>query len=250
VYDAGEQRHASTGLLVPFLIMEFVEGCSLQQIIRREAHLPEIRALQTAATVLDALACSHAAGIVHRDVKPANVLITSSGQAKLGDFGIARSMIDSAATATETGLIMGTPQYMSPEQVRGASADARSDLYAVGCMLYESLTGRPPFLGDSAFSIGYQHVAELPTPTRDLDPRLRRQTDEIVLRALAKDPVDRYPSASAMRADIETMLSCDPPDSTVRVAEARHGHMAAEGLLAASSSRQPGLAATAVRRSS
>ncbi|NNH24816.1 serine/threonine protein kinase, partial [Pseudokineococcus marinus] len=160
-------------------------------------------AVAVTAGVLGALAYSHRAGIVHRDIKPANVMLTPEGQVKVMDFGIARALADAGATATHTSAVLGTAQYLSPEQARGRPVDARTDLYSTGCLLYELLTGRPPFQGDSAVSLAYQHVGEVPDPPSAHRAGLPPALDRVVLRALAKEPADRYPDAEAFRRDLE-----------------------------------------------
>jgi eukaryotic-like serine/threonine-protein kinase len=153
------------------------------------------------------LSYSHKAGIVHRDIKPANVMLTANGGVKVMDFGIARAVADTSATMTQTAAVIGTAQYLSPEQARGETVDARSDLYSTGCLLYELLAGRPPFVGDSPVSVAYQHVREAPVPPSQLDPEITPEIDAVVLKALAKDPNDRYQSAGEMKADIARLLS-------------------------------------------
>ena len=164
------------------------------------------RALEIIAGVLGALEFSHRHGIVHRDIKPANVMITANGAVKVMDFGIARALADSGATMTQTAAVIGTAQYLSPEQARGETVDARSDVYSTGCLLYELLTGRPPFQGDSPVAVAYQHVRENPMPPSTLNPDIGAEVDAIVLKALAKNPENRYQSAAEMRADINRAL--------------------------------------------
>ena len=158
VYDTGEDR-TTTGA-TPYIVMEYVEGETLRDVIRREGHLSPERAMSLAADICGALDFSHRNGIVHRDVKPGNVMITPQGTVKVMDFGIARAVSDSAATMTSTAAVIGTAQYLSPEQARGESVDARSDVYSMGCLLYELVTGAPPFSGDSPVAVAYQHVRE------------------------------------------------------------------------------------------
>ena len=212
VFDTGEDR--STGTPVPYIVMEFVEGKTLREILRQERKLPPERALELTDGILRALDYSHRGGIVHRDIKPANVMITRNGDVKVMDFGIARAMADSAATMTQTAQVIGTAQYLSPEQARGERVDARSDLYSTGCVLYELLTGQPPFTGDSPVAIAYQHVREEPIPPSQLDPSIPAWADAIVLKSMAKDPAMRYQSAAEMRADIQRALSGMPIESS------------------------------------
>jgi eukaryotic-like serine/threonine-protein kinase len=213
VYDTGETREA-TGAFIPFIVMELIEGRSLRDALCQEGRVSPVRALELTAGVLDALGCSHAAGIIHRDIKPANVMLTDAGTVKVADFGIARAVSDSTGTATMAGTVMGTAQYLSPEQGRGEAADERSDIYSVGCLLYELLVGEPPFTGDSMVGIVFQHISELPTPPSDANPEISADIDAIVLKALAKNPEDRYQSASEMKADVESILNGHPPAAT------------------------------------
>lgn len=206
VYDTGTERDAH-GIMVPYIVMELVQGRTLREILRSGQRIPDATAFQYTAGVLDALAYSHKAGIVHRDIKPANVMLTTSGQIKVMDFGIARAVSDTSATMTQTAAIIGTAQYLSPEQARGETVDARSDIYSTGCLLYELLTGKPPFQGDSPVSVAYQHVREAVTPPSQLNPSITPQMDAVVLKALAKDPAERYQSAEEMRADCTRLLS-------------------------------------------
>jgi serine/threonine-protein kinase len=203
VYDTGED--GSSG--VPFIVMEFVDGRTVRDLLIEGHRLLPERALEITSGVLRALEYSHQAGIVHRDIKPGNVMVTRNGDIKVMDFGIARAMSDSQATMTQTAQVIGTAQYLSPEQARGERVDARSDLYSTGCLLYELLTGRPPFTGDSPVAIAYQHVRENPVPPSRLDPSLPSWADSIVLKAMAKSPNDRYQSAAEMNADIQRAAS-------------------------------------------
>jgi eukaryotic-like serine/threonine-protein kinase len=213
VYDTGEDRDA-TGPTIPFIVMELVEGRSLRDALRDEGKVAPVRALELTAGVLDALTCSHAAGIIHRDIKPGNVMLTNTGGVKVADFGIARAVSDSSGTATISGAVIGTAQYLSPEQGRGETADVRSDIYSVGCLLYELLVGRPPFTGDSMVSIVLQHISDPPSPPSAANPDISSDIDAITLRALAKDPADRYQTASEMKVDIESVLSGHSPAVT------------------------------------
>jgi serine/threonine-protein kinase len=208
VYDTGEDMVGNTP--VPYIVMEFVDGRTLRDLLRDDRRLLPERALEITDGVLRALDYSHRNGIVHRDIKPGNVMLTRSGDVKVMDFGIARAVADSQMTMTQTAQVIGTAQYLSPEQARGERVDARSDLYSTGCLLYELLTGRPPFTGDSPVAIAYQHVKEEPIPPSQIDPEVPPWADAIVLKAMRKDPADRYQSAGEMRNDIQRALSGAP----------------------------------------
>ena len=208
VYDTGEDNEGPSH--VPYIVMEYVDGRTLRDLLRDDRRLLPERALEITDGVLRALDYSHRNGIIHRDIKPGNVMLTRTGEVKVMDFGIARAVSDAQATMTQTAQVIGTAQYLSPEQARGERVDARSDLYSTGCLLYELLTGRPPFLGDSPVAIAYQHVRENPVPPSQLDPEIPAWADSIVLRAMAKDPADRYQSAADMRTDIQRALSGVP----------------------------------------
>ncbi len=206
VYDTGEDTGVdATGneTHVPFIVMEYVEGHTVRDLLRDGAALPIDEAIEITAGVLSALEYSHRAGIVHRDIKPANVMLTPTGDVKVMDFGIARALTDASGGMTQTQAVVGTAQYLSPEQARGEVVDTRSDLYSTGCLLYELLTGRPPFVGDSAVSVAYQHVSEEATPPSSLAPAVPEALDRIVMKALAKDKEQRYGSADEFRADLE-----------------------------------------------
>src|SRR5512133_948375 len=213
VYDTGEEREA-TGSSIPFIVMELVEGRSLRDALRQEGRLSPARALAVTASLLAALAASHAAGIIHRDIKPGNVMLSNGRAVKVADFGIARAVSDSSGTATMAGTVIGTAQYLSPEQGRGEAADVRSDLYSAGCLLYELLVGEPPFVGDSMVNIIFQHICEPPTRPSVANSDISADIDAIVMKALAKDPADRYQSAAEMKADVDNVLSGRPPAST------------------------------------
>src|SRR5580700_1096935 len=208
VYDTGEDMVG--GIPVPYIVMEFVEGRTLRDLLRDDRRLLPERAAEITDGVLRALDYSHRNGIVHRDIKPGNVMLTRSGEVKVMDFGIARAVSDSQMTMTQTAQVIGTAQYLSPEQARGERVDARSDLYSTGCLLYELLTGRPPFTGDSPVAVAYQHVKEDPVPPSQVDPEVPAWADAIVLKAMEKDPADRYQSAGEMRNDIQRALSGAP----------------------------------------
>jgi eukaryotic-like serine/threonine-protein kinase len=208
VYDTGEDMVGSVP--VPYIVMEFVDGRTLRDLLRDDRRLLPERAAEITDGVLRALDYSHRNGIVHRDIKPGNVMLTRAGDIKVMDFGIARAVSDSQLTMTQTAQVIGTAQYLSPEQARGERVDARSDLYSTGCLLYELLTGRPPFTGDSPVAIAYQHVKEDPIPPSQVDPEVPPWADAIVLKAMRKDPADRYQSAGEMRNDIQRALSGAP----------------------------------------
>jgi eukaryotic-like serine/threonine-protein kinase len=211
VYDTGEDT--AEGAPVPYIVMEYVDGRTLRDLLRADRRLLPERASELVDGILRALDYSHRGGIVHRDIKPANVMITRNGDVKVMDFGIARAMADSAATMTQTAQVIGTAQYLSPEQARGERVDARSDIYSTGCVLYELLTGQPPFTGDSPVAIAYQHVREEPIPPSQIDPDIPKWADAIVLKAMAKDPAHRYQNAGEMRADIQRAMSGIPMDA-------------------------------------
>ena len=207
VYDTGEETDPHSGVSIPYIVMELVEGPTLRDILRDGRKILPERALELTQGVLDALSYSHKAGIIHRDIKPANVMLTPTGGVKVMDFGIARAVADTSATMTQTAAVIGTAQYLSPEQARGETVDARSDIYSAGCLLYELLVGRPPFIGESPVSVAYQHVREAPVPPSRLDPVITPDIDAVTLKALAKDPADRYQSAREMKADISRVLA-------------------------------------------
>ncbi|GAA2721150.1 Stk1 family PASTA domain-containing Ser/Thr kinase [Cellulomonas aerilata] len=206
VYDTGEDViTAPTGAVahVPFIVMEYVEGHTVRDILRDGEAVPIEEAVEITAGVLSALEYSHHAGIVHRDIKPANVMLTPTGAVKVMDFGIARAMADSAATMTQTQAVIGTAQYLSPEQARGETVDARSDLYSTGCLLFELLTGRPPFTGDSPVAVAYQHVREPAPAPSSFASDVPEPLDRITLKALAKERDSRYSTAAEFRSDLE-----------------------------------------------
>jgi serine/threonine protein kinase len=205
VYDTGEDM--ASGFPVPYIVMEFVDGRTVRDLLQDGHRLLPERSLEIIDGVLRALDYSHQAGIVHRDIKPGNVMVTRNGDVKVMDFGIARAMSDAQATMTQTAQVIGTAQYLSPEQARGERVDSRSDLYSTGCLLYELLTGRPPFTGDSPVAIAYQHVRENPIPPSRVDPDVPSWADAIVLKAMAKSPADRYQTAADMRADLQRAAS-------------------------------------------
>src|SRR3954451_345352 len=213
VYDTGEEQIVESGggvFNLPYIVMEHIEGRTLRDVLSEGHHLDIDSALDIITGVLTALEYSHRIGIVHRDIKPANVMLTPIGDVKVMDFGIARAMSDASSTMTQTQAVIGTAQYLSPEQARGEQVDTRSDLYSAGCLLYELLTGRPPFTGDSPVAVAYQHVREAPVPPSRLDPDVSASVDAIVLKALAKERENRYQSAGEMRRDIAAALAGRP----------------------------------------
>jgi len=201
VYDTGEER-APTGEVLPYIVMEFVAGLTLKEVLAAEGRLMPRRALEITADICAAIDFSHRHGIIHRDIKPANVMLTPQGQVKVMDFGIARALASGATTMTQTSAVIGTAQYLSPEQARGEAVDARSDVYAAGCVLFELLCGHPPFVGDSPVAVAYQHVREDPRPPSASNSDVTPDIDAVVLKALAKNPANRYQSAGEMRADV------------------------------------------------
>jgi len=212
VFDTGEDSGPDGS--TPFIVMEFVEGQTLREILRSDGPLPTARAIAVCADICSALDFSHRNGIVHRDVKPGNVMISPNGAVKVMDFGIARAVSDSSATMTSTAAVIGTAQYLSPEQARGESVDARSDVYSCGCLLYELIAGSPPFTGDSPVAVAYQHVREDPTPPSSLNPAIPAELDAVVLKAMSKNPANRYQSAAEMRADLVRVQDGQPVEAT------------------------------------
>ena len=212
IYDTGEDLigEGAAQVSVPYIVMEFVDGDTLRHTLNNGPRILPERALEVIAGVLAALDYAHRHGIVHRDIKPANIMINTNGDAKVMDFGIARAMSDAATSVTATSAVMGTAQYLSPEQARGELVDARSDIYSSGCVLYELLTGVTPFNGDSPVAIAYQHVNEPPKPPSSLDNSIPSSLDSITLGALAKSPSNRYQTAAEMRSDVERSIAGMP----------------------------------------
>jgi serine/threonine-protein kinase len=211
VYDTGEEISTDgSNVSQPYIVMEYVAGRTLREILREGRKILPERALEITSGVLSALDYSHRAGIIHRDIKPGNVMLTPAGDVKVMDFGIARAVSDAQSTMTATAAVVGTAQYLSPEQARGETVDSRSDVYSTGCLLFELLTGRPPFVGDSPVSVAYQHVREQAPRPSSFDADLPPQIDAIVMKALAKRVEDRYQSAAAMKEDIDRFLAGRP----------------------------------------
>lgn len=214
IYDSGEETVTDENGNVerlPYLVMEYVKGQTLRDIIKANGPLSQRDAEQVMLGVLSALEYSHRMGIIHRDIKPGNIMISEQGIVKVMDFGIARALDDSAATMTQSQGVVGTAQYLSPEQARGETVDMRSDLYSAGCVLYEMLTGRPPFTGDSAVAIAYQHVSEVATPPSSVVPGLPKMWDSICAKAMAKDRQNRYATANEFKNDILTFMNGGVP---------------------------------------
>jgi serine/threonine-protein kinase len=210
IYDTGEEPITSEGGAqesVPYLIMEYVKGQTLRDILKENGPLSQSDAEQIIIGVLNALEYSHRMGIIHRDIKPGNIMISDQGVVKVMDFGIARALDDSAATMTQSQGVVGTAQYLSPEQARGENVDMRSDLYSAGCVLYEVLTGRPPFTGDSPVAIAYQHVSEVATPPSALVPGLPKIWDQVLAKAMAKDRQNRYATAAEFKRDVLAVMN-------------------------------------------
>jgi serine/threonine-protein kinase len=210
VYDTGEAETPNGPL--PYIVMEYVEGVTLRDIVHTDGPMEQQRAIEVIADACQALNFSHQHGIIHRDVKPANIMISKTGAVKVMDFGIARALHD-ANSVTQTAAVIGTAQYLSPEQARGEKVDARSDVYSLGCVLYEILTGEPPFVGDSPVAVAYQHVREDPVPPSRRHEGISPELDAVVLKALTKNPDNRYQTAAEMRADLVKVHSGEQPDA-------------------------------------
>ena len=222
VYDAGEEEATDqNGQIVktPYIVMELVRGKLLREV-SHEGVTPD-KAVRYVGGILTALEVSHRAGVVHRDIKPANVMIGDNDSVKVMDFGIARAVSDNSATQAATAGIMGTAQYFSPEQARGEAVDARTDLYSTGVILYELLAGRPPFKGESAVSVAYQHVSEAAAPPSSFNPRITEELDEVVIRSMAKNPDDRFQTAEEFREHLLAAFAGTPITSETKVQEMR-----------------------------
>lgn len=209
VYDTGEEK--TTDALgrvssLPWIVMEYVEGHTVRELLKDGTAVPIDEALEIMVGILGALEYAHNEGIVHRDIKPGNVMLTPTGQVKVMDFGIARALADQSATMTATNSVVGTAQYLSPEQARGEVVDARSDLYSAACVLFELLTGQPPFHGDSAVSVAYQHVREVPPTPSSIAGDIPDSLDRVALKGLAKDRSERYQDANQFRGDLLAVL--------------------------------------------
>jgi serine/threonine-protein kinase len=214
VFDAGEETVRGPDghdVQLPFIVMERIEGKLLSDLIHT-GPVPADEAARIITGILTALEYSHRAGVVHRDIKPGNVMITANGQVKVMDFGIARAISESSANVAQTSAVLGTASYFSPEQARGESVDARTDLYSTGVVLYELLTGKAPFRGDGPVAVAYQHVSEMPTPPNAVNPAVSPAMSAVVMHALAKDRFDRFQSAAEFKADLEVAVGGKVPD--------------------------------------
>jgi serine/threonine-protein kinase len=215
VYDTGADGDTQ------FIVMEFVEGRTLSDFLGKGGRPTPMQAVELAQKIATALSIAHQQGIVHRDIKPANVMVTRDGSVKVMDFGIAR--IETVETAPQTSAVLGTPTYLSPEQAQGEKVDARSDIYSLGCVLYEMLTGRPPFIGDSPVAIAYKQVNEAPIPPGQLNADVPPRLDAVVMKALSKNPANRYQTAEALAADLERVRKGQDVEATPLLAGAAGG---------------------------
>ncbi|HEY3478192.1 MAG TPA: protein kinase, partial [Streptomyces sp.] len=235
VFDSGEDM--IDGQLVPYIVMEYVEGQPLGDVlasdVAQHGAMPADKALKITGDVLAALAVSHEMGLVHRDIKPGNVMITKRGVVKVMDFGIARAMQSGVTSMTQTGMVVGTPQYLSPEQALGRGVDERSDLYSVGCMLFELLTGRLPFDADSPLAMAYQHVQEIPPAPSQFNRALSPAVDALVARALRKNPAERFPTADTMHDETDRVLSATQRDTMPMMSGGTATGSRGEGVAAA-----------------
>ena len=216
VYDAGEEtitEPSGAEQQVPYIVMEYVEGRPVSDILKEHGAFSPDEAVRITEGILTALEYSHRAGVVHRDIKPGNVMLTHTGQVKVMDFGIARAITDTSATVAQTTSILGTAAYFSPEQARGETVDARTDLYSTGIVLFELLTGRPPFRGDSPVAVAYQHVSEQPVPPSTIVPAVSPALDAVTLHALAKDRTQRFQNAAEFRRDLGEAASGRVPST-------------------------------------
>ncbi|WP_155369313.1 Stk1 family PASTA domain-containing Ser/Thr kinase [Catellatospora vulcania] len=247
VYDTGEER-GPTGEVLPYIVMEFVAGRTLKEVLAAEGRLMPRRAMEITADICAALEFSHRHGIIHRDIKPGNVMFTPNAQVKVMDFGIARALASGATTMTQTSAVIGTAQYLSPEQARGEAVDARSDVYAAGCVLFELLCGHPPFVGDSPVAVAYQHVREEPPAPSESNRDVTPDIDAVVLKALSKNPANRYQSAGEMRADLLRAAAGRPVLATPVLREEQTIPMTAPARTGGNRSNAPARVGDARRR--
>jgi serine/threonine-protein kinase len=231
VYDTGEVAGESGPL--PYIVMEYVDGQTLREIVKTSGPMTQQKVIEVMADVCAALDFSHRHNIIHRDVKPANIMINRAGAVKVMDFGIARALGE-GQNVTQTAAVIGTAQYLSPEQARGEAVDARSDVYAAGCVLFELLTGDPPFTGDTPVAVAYQHVREDPRRPSEVNPSIPAALDAVVLKALSKNPLNRYQSAAEMRSDLVRVRSGQSPLAPLVMSEDER-----TAMLAASPSTGP-----------
>ncbi|WOC12199.1 Stk1 family PASTA domain-containing Ser/Thr kinase [Gordonia sp. MP11Mi] len=239
VFDTGEAE-TSEGPL-PFIVMEYVDGDTLRDILRASESgvIAPKQAMTWMADVAAAMDFSHRANIVHRDMKPANVMIDRTGAVKVMDFGIARAMDDTSATMTQTSAVMGTAQYLSPEQARGIKVDPRSDIYSMGCVLFELVTGEPPFTGDSPIAVAHQHVHEDPRRPSTVRPDLSPELDSIVMQAMSKNPANRYQTAADFRSDLIKVLAGGKPSAPMLLTDQEQTDLIESTRAPARSDSQP-----------
>ena len=225
VYDSGEDHGES------YIVMELVNGRTLRELLQGHESIPVKEAVDIVVEILEALDYSHSKGIIHRDIKPGNIMITKTGQVKVMDFGIARALDDIGATMTNTWNVVGTAQYLSPEQATGEAADARSDIYSLGCLMYELLAGRPPFIGDTPVSIAFQHVSAPLIPPSEINPDIDVNLETIIKVALCKDPKDRYQDANAMLTDLRRAIRGEQVTTKIRRIKPRRNLLFIGGLI-------------------
>jgi beta-lactam-binding protein with PASTA domain len=228
VHDSGEAETPDGR--VPYIVMEYVDGITLRDMVKENGPIEPQRAIEIIADACQALNYSHQHGIIHRDVKPANIMINKAGAVKVMDFGIARALHDDGVKLTQTSAVIGTAQYLSPEQANGDAVDARSDVYSLGCVFYELLTGEPPFVGDSPVAVAYQHVRKDPAPPSSRKTDLSPELDAVVLKALAKNPDNRYQSAAEMRTDLIRVHLGEVPRAPKVFTDADHSDRASSPL--------------------